>query len=488
MPFPLVPQNGMPFRITVVDHGGPATSDASGAPVNRTATLSHFLANAATLSLDEETEELAALHLLDTLASIVACRDLEPAVVARRYVQTNAGSAGAGGATILGTTDRAPIVDAIFAGAMTAHSAEINDFMPAVFVQPGPAVVATAMAVGERRRSTRDELLRAIVAGYDLAFRVPLAVGSDNLRRAGVASHGVGPGFGAAAAAAVLLGLPERVIADVLSLTAEQAAGSWQWLLDVEHMEKAFVFAGLGARNGAQAALLVEAGFRGVPDVVDREGTWFTSAAFTRPDGDGDLDALVEGLGTSRALRASAFKRHPVGGPTQPAVQALLELRPGFGPDDVRRVVIEMPGRWQAFRDAAMPALNLRYLTAIILLDGRLDFVAAQSLERRWGDAAVLALMERVDVRHDPEQEAGAGEARTESARVTVELRDGRRLERFVPHVVGFPSHPMPAAEVAAKARELVTPQLGAARAGALVEACLAVDGPGAADLVALLA
>lgn len=455
--------------------------------MNRTATLSNHLAGAATLPLDDETEELAALHLLDTLASIVACRDLEPAVVARRYVRTNGGTAGGGGSTILGTNERAPIVDAIFAGAMTAHSAEINDFMPAVFVQPGPAVVATAIAVGERQRSTRAELLRSIVAGYDLAFRVPLAAGSDNLRRAGLASHGVGPCFGAAGAAAALLGLPARVIPDVLSFTAQQAAGSWQWLLDVEHMEKAFVFAGLGARNGAQAALLVEAGFRGVPDVVDREGTWFTSPAFTRPDGDGDLDALVDGLGTSRALRACAFKRYPVGGPTQPAVQALLELRPSFTPEAVGRVVIEMPGRWQAFRDAAMPALNLRYLSAIILLDGRLDFVAAQSLGRRWGDAEVLALMERVDVRHDPAQEAGAGEARTESARVTIELRDGRRLERFVPHVVGFPSHPMPPAEVVAKARGLVSPQLGGARADELVDACLSADGPGAADLAALL-
>lgn len=456
--------------------------------MNRTATLSRYLAGAGTMPLDDETEELAALHLLDTLAAIVACRDLEPAVVARRYVQANSGTAGAGGATILGTTERAPIVDAIFAGAMTAHSAEINDFMPAVFVQPGPAVVATAMAVGERRGSSRADLLRAIVAGYDLAFRVPLAVGPDNLRRAGVASHGVGPGFGAAAAAAVLLGLPERVIADILSLTAEQAAGSWQWLLDVEHMEKAFVFAGLGARNGAQAALLVEAGFRGVPDVVDREGTWFTSPAFTRPEGDGDLDALVDRLGTSNALRASAFKRYPVGGPTQPAVQALLELGPAVAPDDVRQVVIEMPGRWQAFRDAAMPALNLRYLSAIILLDGRLDFVAAQSLERRRDDADVLALMERVDVRHDPAQEAGAGAARTESARVTVELRDGRRLERFVPHVVGFPSHPMSGDEVVAKARELTAPHIGDAGADRLVAACLSDDGPGAAALAGLLA
>jgi 2-methylcitrate dehydratase PrpD len=466
----------------------------SGAPQphvprrNRTEVVSAYVAGARTMPLEAETEALASLHLLDTLASIVACRDLEPAVMARRYVAANAGAGGDGGSTILGTRLRAPIVDAVFAGAMTAHSAEINDFMPAVFVQPGPAIVATAIAVGERRRSTRAELLGSIVAGYDLAFRVPQAVGANNLRRAGIASHGVGPGFGAAVAAAALLALPARVIGDVLSLAAQQAAGSWQWLLDVEHMEKAFVFAGLGARNGAHAALLVEAGFRGVPDVLDRAGTWFTSPAFSRTDGDGDLDALTDGLGTSQALRSTAFKRYPVGGPTQPAVQALLELRPSLDPAAVRQVVIEMPGRWEAFRDAAMPALNLRYLSAIILLDGELDFVAAQSLERMWGDPDVVATMDRVDVRHDPAQEAGQGAARTESARVTVELEDGRRLERFVPHVAGFPSHPMTAGDVEAKALDLVTPRLGAERASRLVDACLAPTGADAAGLAALIA
>lgn len=172
-------------------------------------------------------------------------------------------------------------------------------------------------------------LIGAIIAGYEVAARVPRALGVENLRRAGIANHGVGPCFGAAAAASALLRLPAARVGDVLSLTAQQAAGSWQWLLDVEHMEKAFVFAGLGARNGLQSALLVDAGFRGIPEVADRPGTWFTSPPFTAEQGDGDLDALVDGLGTTSVLPLVAYKRYPVGGPSQPAVEALLELTTG---------------------------------------------------------------------------------------------------------------------------------------------------------------
>jgi 2-methylcitrate dehydratase PrpD len=250
------------------------------------------------------------------------------------------------------------------------------------------------------------------------------------------------------------------------------------------------VFAGLGARNGLESVLLVDAGYTGVPDVLDRPGTWFTAPPFVDPSGDGDLDALVRDLDRVSVLPDVAYKRYPVGGPAQPAVEALLHLRRHAitTADEVDRVIIEMPGRFEAFRDAAMPALNLRYLASIILIDGGLDFVAAQSQDRMRNDVTVARLMERVEVRHDPNQEAPAGEPRAESARVTVERRDGRSVEHFVPHVLGFPSHPMSPADVEHKAMELVAPRIGTARATELVDATRDLAAISARELVALVA
>ncbi|MDF2901124.1 MAG: 2-methylcitrate dehydratase [Phenylobacterium sp.] len=418
--------------------------------------------------------ELAKLHILDTLAAIVACRDLEPAVLARNYALSLSGEAGQNAATILGTRTRASIVDATFASAMTGHGAEINDFIPSAFVQPGPAVLSAALAVAETRGGSGADLLRAVMAGYELAGRMPKALGVENLRRAGVANHGLGPLFGAASAAAILLRLPADRLGDVFTFCAQQASGSWQWLLDVEHIEKAFVFAGMGARDGLHAALMVAAGFRGVRDALDHPSGWMRSAMFS--GGDANRAYLVEELGERSELPLTAFKRYPVGGPTQPAVEALLELSPTIAGQTVQRVLIEMPGRWQAFRDAAMPALNLRYLTAIILIDGRLDFVSAQSLTRMAQDEAVRALMDRIEIRHDRAQEAAPGEPRTESARVTVMLESGREISRFVPHVLGFPSHPMSAADLEAKALDLMAGHLGAERAREVIEAVRGIE------------
>jgi 2-methylcitrate dehydratase PrpD len=185
----------------------------------------------------------------------------------------------------------------------------------------------------------------------------------------------------------------------------------------------------------------------------------------------------------------TAYKKYPTGGPTQPAVEGLLKLLPQIDRAKVASVLISMPGRWQAFRDAAMPALNLRYLSAIIMIDGRLDFVSAQSLERMRTDRAVQALMTKVDVVHDPAQEAGPGQERTESARVVVTETGGRRHEVYVPYVTGFPSHPMSGAEVEEKARGLMAPRLGERRTGQVITAVRDLQSmPNAGALVRLIA
>jgi len=436
-----------------------------------TARLAEYVAASPTRELPRDIAEKAALHVLDTLAAVIACRDLEPARVARAYATRNSGALTT---PILGTAETASLTDAVFATAMTAHAAEINDFCPSAYVQPGPAVVSTALLLGHDRRIDGTRLLRAVVAGYEVACRLPKAIGAEEMRGTGVANHGVGSVFGAAVAAASVLGHGADDVEHLLSLTAQQASGSWQWLLDVEHIEKALVFAGMGARSGLQSALFVEAGFTGVPGSFDHERGWLGSSYLAGGPAASDHDYLVRDLGTRFELPLVGFKQFPVGGPTQPAVQAVLGIAPGVRVAEIARVLVEMPSHnSRAFATARMPALNLPYLASIILIDGRLDFVSAQSLARMAGDAEVRAVMQKVEVRADPAQNAMP---RVESARVTITHEDGSSRTHFVEHVKGFPSHPMSTADVVAKATSLVDPHLGSARTSQLCDTVLGLD------------
>ena len=437
-----------------------------------TAALSRFIAGSAAADWPEDVLELGRRHILDTIAAIVVCGDRDGARLAREFALRQSGGV-AGGAPILGTHLRASLSDAIFASAMTAHGAEINDFCPSAFVQPGPAVVSAGLCVAAVDHSPGAAVLRAVIAGYELCCRLPKALGIARGRQLGYASHGYGPVFGTAATVAALRRYPEATVNHMLGYCAQQASGSLQWLLDVGHVEKSFVFAGMPARNGAHAALLAESGFRGVPDSLDATGGWFSSRMFNADGSDFDPGYLVRELGTRFEMPLVAYKRFPVGGPTQPVVQAMLELLPRVRREEVERIEIEMPGSVNAFVRAQMPALNLPYLCSVILIDGKLTFEMADSLARKSGDAQVQHLMTRVSVTHDPAQEAVP---RKESARVTIRLHGGRSESVFVEHVKGYPSSPMSREDVESKARELIAPVLGSAKTSALVELVWRID------------
>jgi 2-methylcitrate dehydratase PrpD len=218
----------------------------------------------------------------------------------------------------------------------------------------------------------------------------------------------------------------------------------------------------------------VEAGFTGVPNSFDREGGWLGSPYLAGGAEAADHAYLVTDLGSRFELPLVGFKKYPVGGPTQPGVEAILELVGQVEVPAIERVVIEMPSHnTRAFAVAGMPALNLPYLAAIILIDGHLDFVAAQSLDRLAADEEVRALMARVDVRPDPTQDAFP---RVESARARITLRDGAEHAHFVEHVQGFPARPMARDELVAKSTRLLEPHLGAAAAQRLCDTVLALD------------
>lgn len=465
--------------------GAPSTQDeAPKAPwMPVMPMLKAYITDAANHTVPEPVRERARLHVLDTLASIIACHTLEAARLGRTYAVAMGGH---GDSPILGSSHTAPPVDAVFASAMTGHAAEINDFIPSAYVQPGPAIISAALETARSQRRSGREFISAVIVGYEIAGRLPKAIGTRNLFQAGLANHGVAPTFGTAAACAPLLGLDREQVGHMIAYCAQQASGAWQWLLDVRHVEKAFVFAGMGARNGMQAAHMARLGFTGVPDSFDHEQAWFRWRAFQGP-GRNHI-ALIEGLNQHWELQLAAMKRYPVGGPTQPAVRALLDLRRTLQPDQVQAIRVAMPGEASTFERANMPALNIPYLAAIIMLDGKLDFVAAQSLERFQSDKAAAAFARRITVVRDKAQESGEGESRTESARVTITLTDGRQSERFVPYVPGFPTHPLKKAEAEEKARELVAPVLGKASANQLITLCDALDSAPSVDpLVALM-
>jgi 2-methylcitrate dehydratase PrpD len=100
---------------------------------------------------------------------------------------------------------------------------------------------------------------------------------------------------------------------------------------------------------------------------------------------------------------------------------------------------------------------------AVALADGAASL--AQFTDARVADPDVVRLRELVAVHVDPDQTK-------DSARVVVNLRDGRSLERHVAHNLGTPDNPMSDGQLEEKFTGLVAPLLGEGRTAELAATC----------------
>ena len=428
--------------------------------------LANYMARAPRRALPAAVSEKTKHHIADSLAAMVSGSRLAPGRLAASYARTEGGRPEAG---VAGTRIVTSAVGAALANAMMAHADETDDSHQPAFFHPGCAIVPAALAMGERDRRSGAELLRAVALGYDIGARVNFALGAMKFHLAGHSTHSFGALFGAAAAAGALARLPERGMRHLLSYTAQQAAGVSCWMRDPDHVEKAFDFGGMPARNGVAAATMVASGCTGVEDVFSGERSFFV--AFGR---DAEPERLTAGLGRTWEILNANVKKWSVGSPIQAALDSLEALlaEHRFGARDVARVTIEVQDHEAAIvNNRDMPDICLQHLAALMLLDGTVTFASSHD-ERRMKDRRVLEMRRRIEFRGSAEFTRAGGR----QAIVEVELAGGRRLRHHTQVVKGTAGNPMSRAEVDAKCYDLVAPILGKNRGRALLDAVWSLE------------
>ena len=253
------------------------------------ARLTRYMAKAQTAALPLPVSQKAKHHILDTLAAMVSGSQLKPGRLAIAHAGQQGGPPEA---QVVASRLRVSAVNAALSNGMLAHSDETDDTSTRAGIHPGCAVVPAALAMAEREDASGAAFLRAVVLGYDVACRTIMALGGKwALRARGHLAFSIGGTMGAAAAAGSLARLRAEQFPYLLSFGAQQASGVATFARDHEHIEKAFIFGGMPARNGLTAATMVQSGFTGVADVFTGEGN-FLEVAGNRIMAGGALDAL----------------------------------------------------------------------------------------------------------------------------------------------------------------------------------------------------
>jgi 2-methylcitrate dehydratase PrpD len=443
------------FRIKQV------TPKSKGTVSAVTESIAAYMAAAARTPLPAAVVEKTKHHILDSLAAMVSGYTLAPGRLALSFVQQQGGIKEA---AIVGTRVRTSAINAAFANGMAAHADETDDSHQPAFFHPGCAIVPAALAVGEREAASGVALLRAVALGYDIGSRFNFALGGMQFHLAGRSTHSFGALFGAAAAAGSVLRLRPDRMRHLIAYAAQQASGISCWPRDPDHVEKAFDFGGMPARNGVTAALMVGHGMTATEDVLSGERNFLFAFGV-----EAKAPLLSEGLGSRFEILSANIKKWSVGSPIQAALdstQALM-LDHGLRADNMRRLRVEVQDHEAAIVDSrTMPDICLQHLVAVLLLDGTLTFASSHDI-KRMNHPKIRSVRERIQLVGSAELTAAGGR----QAIVTADLVDGRQLRHHTTTVSGTPGNPMSRAEIEEKCLDLMTPVLGATRARGAVQA-----------------
>jgi 2-methylcitrate dehydratase PrpD len=426
-----------------------------------TGRLARYMTAARDNALPEQVVVECKHRILDTFGAMVSGSRMRPGELAVKYVQELGGTPQA---SVIGARFRTTTVNAALANAMCAHSDETDDFEPVTKAHPGSSVVPAALAMGEYEGRSGQDLIRAVALGYDLACRLLMALGPDLVRGSHRSAEGTASTFGALGAAASLAQLDEQGMRYAISYSSQQVSGLWSWVKDKDHIEKAFDFAGMGARNGVTAVTMVQAGMTGVNDVLDGTNNLFIALST-----DPKPEAMLDGLGSRFYVTETAIKTYSVGYPIQSPLDAFLTLRKQYGltPDNVRSIVVKIPTDAEGIvGESAMPDVNCQHLVAVALVKGAVSFADSHDVALMH-DPRILAQRSKITVAPDA---ALMDPAAPRGGIVQVTTTDGRTVEHFTRFPPGTKENPLSTEAVSAKARDLMVPVLGAARTEQLIE------------------
>jgi 2-methylcitrate dehydratase PrpD len=272
--------------------------------------------------------------------------------------------------------------------------------------------------------------------------------------------------FGAAAAAATILGCNREQFMHALATVGTFASGLQQAFRS-QAMTKP-LHGGHAADAGAMSAMAARKGVTGALDILEGE-VGFGAAMSVNPD----WSKATRGLGQDYHIVHMTFKNHGCCGHTFPSIDGVLALKEkhDLTHKDVKKIRLASYKAGLDIIDNATPEgeyqakFSIQYTVAHAMVHGSVRLNAF--LPDRMNDADVRALMKKIEVVADPELSKGYPTQR--AAQVEIETNDGRRLSHFQPYRKGDPELPLTDQELDGKFLELAEPVIGRARAGALL-------------------
>lgn len=354
--------------------------------------------------------------------------------------------------TVYGQPWRTSAQHAAFANGLCAHGYELDDTHEGGGGHPGAPTIPAAVAIAEKEKKSGRDFILGVVMGYELIGRIGKALG----REASKQHHSTGQigVFGAAGAAAKIMGLPEEGIRNALGIAGAMASGVMEFAEDPEGTMIKRLYGGWPAQSGVVAATLARDGFTGPATII--EGRYgFLRSISTKFS----LEPLTANLGQDYELLHTGFKPYASGRIFHPLIEAIDQLKREHGvtSEKVEKIIIgateKMLNQHMVYEPKSMMSAqySLPFTTALAIHRDLMDPIN-YSEDAIW-DKAVVATSHKVEAVFDPEIDAGY--PTRHSARVTVRLVGGKEVTATVWDPRGSSAKPLTYEELTGKFRNV---------------------------------
>lgn len=427
-----------------------------------TRTLARYVLSVRSADVPEPVRKEARRTLLNWVGCAVGGSRHETVDVA---IAALAPFSGPAQASVLGRRERLDILHASLMNGISSHVFDFDDTHLKTVIHPAGPVVSALLALAEHRPVSGRDFLTSMIAGIEAECRIGNAVYPAHYDR-GWHITGTAGVFGAAAACGRSLGLTEQQMVWAFGLAATQPVGLREMF---GTMTKSF-HPGRAAQNGLTAALLASRNFTSTELALEGKSGWANVLSTAR-----NYAEITGNLGRTYEISLNTYKPFACGIVIHPTIDACIQLRNEhkLTADMIQRIDLRVHPLVLELTGKKTPATGLESKFSVYFA-AALAIVVGSAGMRDFSDAnarnpTIVALRDRVTATVDPA-------LKEEQVRAAIVLNDGRRLDRFIEHVVGSVERPMTDADLERKFLALADGVLPEKQARTLMAQCWEVE------------
>jgi len=415
--------------------------------------LAKFISKLNINAIPKNVQNRARLVIADTLCAVIGgVYEGDVLSLAKFWSKKYTGSA-----TILGTNYTASSKHAAFINGTAGCVLELDEGHKYAMGHPAIHILPSLLAEAEIENKSGERLLAAFVAGYESCARIAKACVplEDSYH-----PHGVWGAIGAAAALSNLREFDAQTTLEAIRIAANFAQHTC-FEAATEGATERNAYVGMSNISGIIAADLALNGFKGLENGIMKHLDRTTSNGFNE-------DLAIDGIGKSWEIMKNYFKIHSSCRYIHPTLDALsfLQKKYCFDPEDIEKITVE------TFKEA----LKLSARRPKNLLQARFSIPFAIAIQIIHGHSGgeifdgealknelVLNLAEKVQIM--ALKKSNTSNSIDRSSRVTIKLRNGRKITHEVKNAKGDPENPLKPVELKQKFIKIVSKVLGMEKA-----------------------